>query len=227
MPDSTKYEEFKTRAAEFIPQDRIITDYLRTLAYGTDASFYRLLPKVIVQVANENKVIRLMALATELSLAITFRASGTSLSGQTITDSILLRLTPDWKDYEILEDGKKIRMQCGVLGSDANKYLAPLQYQLAPMPASIDAATVGGIAINNAAGMNSMDTYGVMESARFVFLNGTVLDTGSEESRNAFRESHATMIAEVSTLSQQLRSNTALSERILRKYEVKNTTGYG
>ncbi|MCE2028730.1 FAD-binding and (Fe-S)-binding domain-containing protein [Sessilibacter corallicola] len=227
MPDSAKYEEFKTRAAEFIPQDRIITDYLRTLAYGTDASFYRLLPKVIVQVANENEVIRLMALATELSLAITFRASGTSLSGQAITDSILLRLTPDWKDYEILEDGKKIRMQCGVLGSDANKYLAPLQYQLAPMPASIDAATVGGIAINNAAGMNSMDTYGVMESARFVFLDGTVLDTGSEESRNAFRESHATMIAEVSMLSQQLRSNTALSERILRKYEVKNTTGYG
>ncbi|WP_415896904.1 FAD-binding and (Fe-S)-binding domain-containing protein [Neptuniibacter sp. QD57_21] len=227
MQEQDKYQEFIAEAAKFIPEKRIITDYLRTLAYGTDASFYRLLPKVIVQVAEESEVIRLMALATKLNLPITFRASGTSLSGQSITNSIMLSLTPDWKDYEILESGKKIRMQCGVLGGDANRYLAPLERQLAPMPASIDAATVGGIAINNAAGMNSMDTYGVMDSARFVLLDGTVLDTGSEESREAFRVSHAGMIADVEALSKKLRSNTALSKRILRKYEVKNTTGYG
>ncbi|WP_415911561.1 FAD-binding and (Fe-S)-binding domain-containing protein [Neptuniibacter sp. QD37_11] len=227
MQEQDKYQEFIAEAAKFIPEKRIITDYLRTLAYGTDASFYRLLPKVIVQVAEESEVIHLMALATKLNLPITFRASGTSLSGQSITNSIMLSLTPDWKDYEILESGKKIRMQCGVLGGDANRYLAPLERQLAPMPASIDAATVGGIAINNAAGMNSMDTYGVMDSARFVLLDGTVLDTGSEESREAFRVSHAGMIADVEALSKKLRSNTALSKRILRKYEVKNTTGYG
>ncbi|WP_415885664.1 FAD-binding and (Fe-S)-binding domain-containing protein [Neptuniibacter sp. QD37_6] len=227
MQEQDKYQEFIAEAAKFIPEKRIITDYLRTLAYGTDASFYRLLPKVIVQVAEESEVICLMALATKLNLPITFRASGTSLSGQSITNSIMLSLTPDWKDYEILESGKKIRMQCGVLGGDANRYLAPLERQLAPMPASIDAATVGGIAINNAAGMNSMDTYGVMDSARFVLLDGTVLDTGSEESREAFRVSHAGMIADVEALSKKLCSNTALSKRILRKYEVKNTTGYG
>lgn len=227
MQDQDKYQEFIGRASAFIPEKRIITDYLRTLAYGTDASFYRLLPKVIVQVANEDEIIQLMALATEMNLPITFRASGTSLSGQSITNSIMLSLTPDWKDYEILQDGKKIRMQCGVLGGDANKYLDPLERQLAPMPASIDAATVGGIAINNAAGMNSMDTYGVMDSARFVLLDGTVLDTGCEDSRAAFRASHHTMISEVQMLSRHLRSKEALSKRILRKYEVKNTTGYG
>ncbi|NIB45191.1 FAD-binding oxidoreductase [Pseudomaricurvus alkylphenolicus] len=227
MQEQNTYQEFITRAAEVVPQQRIITDYLRTLAYGTDASFYRLQPKVIIQIANEDEVIHLMALASELNLPITFRASGTSLSGQAITDSILLSLTPDWKEYDILEEGKKIRMQCGVLGGDANRYLAPLQRQLAPMPASIDAATIGGIAINNAAGMNSLDTYGVMASARFIFLDGTVLDTGCEKSRSAFRKSHSIMIAEVENLAKHLRSNEVLSKRILRKYEVKNTTGYG
>lgn len=160
MQEKDSYQTFINAAEQFIPQERIISDYLRTLAYGTDASFYRLVPKVIVQVANEQEVIRLMALASEMSLPITFRGSGTSLSGQTITDSILLSITPDWKNFEILEDGAKIRMQCGVLGGDANRYLAPFEHQLAPMPASIDAASIGGIAINNAAGMNSMDTYG-------------------------------------------------------------------
>ena len=227
MQEQDNYQTFISRASEFIPQQRIITDYLRTLAYGTDASFYRLLPRVIVQVANENEVIRLMALATDLEVPVTFRASGTSLSGQSITDSVLLSLTPDWKYYEILDGGNQIRMQCGVLGGDANRYLAPLGRQLAPMPASIDAATVGGIAINNAAGMNSMDTYGVMASARFVFLDGTVLDTGSEISRSEFRKRQPELIAGVEKLSERLRSNPALSKRILRKYEVKNTTGYG
>ncbi|MDG3087829.1 FAD-binding and (Fe-S)-binding domain-containing protein [Vibrio hannami] len=227
MQKQELYQDFISKAAEFIPEKRIITDYLRKLAYGTDASFYRLIPQVIVQVANEEEIIRLMTLASDLKLPITFRGSGTSLSGQTITDSILLSLTPDWKDYEVLEGGKQIRMQPGVLGGDANRYLAPFDYQLAPMPASIDAASVGGIAINNAAGMNSMDTYGVMESARIVFLDGTVLDTGSESSRDAFRKSHATMIAEIEALSNDLRSNEELAKRILRKYEIKNTTGYG
>ncbi|WED23648.1 FAD-binding oxidoreductase [Vibrio sp. JC009] len=227
MQEKDIYQEFISKAGEFIPEERIVSDYLRALAYGTDASFYRLVPKVIVQVANEDEVIRLMALATEMSLPITFRASGTSLSGQTITDSILLSLTPDWKDYEILEDGTKIRMQCGVLGGDANRYLDPFDYQLAPMPASIDAASIGGIASNNAAGMNSMDTYGAMESARIVFLDGTVLDTGSETSRAEFRKTHAKMIDEVGALSQKMKSNTELSKRVARKYEIKNTTGYG
>ncbi|USD68037.1 FAD-binding and (Fe-S)-binding domain-containing protein [Vibrio sp. SCSIO 43136] len=227
MQEQDSYQLFVAKAMEFIPRDRIIEDYLRTLAYGTDASFYRLVPKVIVQVANEQEVIKLMALATQLNLPITFRGSGTSLSGQTITDSILLSITADWKDFEILEDGAKIRMQCGVLGGDANRYLAPYEYQLAPMPASIDAASVGGIAINNAAGMNSMDTYQVMDSARIVFLDGTVLDTGSQSSRSAFRLSHAKMIADILELSQELKKDTALKDRVARKYQIKNTTGYG
>lgn len=225
--EDPRYQDFIQRISQFIPESRIITDYFRKLTYGTDASFYRLVPKIIVKVSCEDEIVRIMDIASQLVLPITFRASGTSLSGQSITDSILLSLTPDWKDYEIFEGGKKIRMQCGVLGGDANRYLAPYQRQLAPMPASIDAATVGGIAINNAAGMNSMDTYGVMESARFIMLDGTVLDTGDIESRNAFRISHHTLLNQLVELSDRLKSNKALSERISKKYQVKNTTGYG
>lgn len=223
----TKYQEFVERVCEFIPDNRVITDPLRTLTYGTDASFYRLTPRVIILVANEAEMLQMMKLAVRFNLPITFRASGTSLSGQAITDSIMLSLTHDWKDYEIINNGKQIRMQCGVLGGDANRYLAPFEYQLAPMPASIDAATVGGIAINNAAGMNSLDTYACMVSARFVFLDGSILDTGCNKSRLAFKRNHPHIITKIESLSRALRANTALSNRILRKYEVKNTTGYG
>ena len=108
---SESYQQFYLEARSFIPKERLITDYFRTLAYGTDASFYRLVPKILVQVDNESEMIRLMQLAVHLSLPICFRASGTSLSGQAITDSIMLALSANWKEYSILNKGQRIKMQ--------------------------------------------------------------------------------------------------------------------
>ncbi|NVK26161.1 MAG: FAD-binding oxidoreductase [Gammaproteobacteria bacterium] len=223
----TQYENFIHLVNKTVPQERIITDSFQTLAYGTDASFYRLTPKVIVKVANEAEVIEVMRLAGELELPICFRASGTSLSGQSITDSILVSITPDWKDYQILDDGRRIQMQCGVLGSEANKALKDHQTMLALMPASIDAASVGGMAINNAAGMNSLDTYTMMDSARFVFLDGSVLDTGCSKSRADFATRRTDLVDGVLRLSKQLKAKPDLAQRVLTKYAIKNTTGYG
>ena len=221
------YQQFYQRALEVVPNERLITDRFRTLAYGTDASFYRLVPKILVQVKNEQEMIALMQLASELELPICFRGSGTSLSGQSITDSIMLALTSDWKGLSVLDNGHRIRMQCGVLGSEANRALAPHQRMLALMPASIDAATVGGMAINNAAGMNSLDTYTMMDSMRLVLLDGTVLDTADPFSRTTFRQKQKELLDELEGLARKLRNNPALAERVARKYQIKNTTGYG
>ncbi|MCB1535446.1 MAG: FAD-binding oxidoreductase, partial [Rhodoblastus sp.] len=44
------------------PKARIATDPLRTLCYGTDASFYRLTPKIVLTVENEAEVVGALAL---------------------------------------------------------------------------------------------------------------------------------------------------------------------
>ena len=72
------YQSLLQRLAGDIPQSRLITDPLRTLAYGTDASFYRLTPKVIVKVENESETLAVLKACRELRIAVTFRASGTS-----------------------------------------------------------------------------------------------------------------------------------------------------
>lgn len=82
-----KYKEFIHEISRVVPQERIYTDALRCLAWGTDAGFYRLLPKVVVRVANETEVTAVLAKATSMGLPVTFRAAGTSLSGQAISDS--------------------------------------------------------------------------------------------------------------------------------------------
>lgn len=224
---SAPYDQFYQQALDIVPEERLITDRFRTLAYGTDASFYRLVPQILVQVKDEREMTALMQLAASLELPICFRGSGTSLSGQSITDSIMLALTSDWKALTVLDDGERIRMQCGVLGSEANQALAPYKRMLALMPASIDAATVGGMAINNAAGMNSLDTYTMMDSVRLVLLDGSVLDTGYPASREAFRKKQEPLLDGINQLANQLRNNAELSERVARKYQIKNTTGYG
>ena len=47
--------------AGFIPAERLITDPLRLIAWGTDASFYRLVPAIAVVVESEDEVRELLA----------------------------------------------------------------------------------------------------------------------------------------------------------------------
>ncbi len=106
-----KYLELYHRLFEKIESKRMFHDPLHTLAFGTDASFYRMIPKLVVQAKDEQEVSFLLRRAAQLGLPVTFRAAGTSLSGQAISDSVLLIAGAHWKSHEILENGQKIRHQ--------------------------------------------------------------------------------------------------------------------
>ena len=228
MPDTT-YRRFIEALGGFIPDARLATDSLRTLAYGTDASFYRLIPKVVVRADNEDEVSRILTLARRSGLPVTFRAAGTSLSGQAISDSILLVAGASWQRSEVLANGEKIRLEPGVIGARANQLLAPFGRKIGPDPASINAAMIGGIAANNASGMccgTAQNSYQTVDSIRMVLADGTVLDTGDDRSRSAFAASHADLLQRLDELARRVNSDSALSERIRRKFKIKNTTGY-
>lgn len=48
--DDGRYRAFLDSVAEFVPAERVFQDPLRTFAYSTDASFYRLVPKAVIKV---------------------------------------------------------------------------------------------------------------------------------------------------------------------------------
>ena len=127
-----QYQAFHDQLKSFIPDTRLISDPLRTLAYGTDASFYRLVPQIVVRVESADEVSRIVKLASDSQIPVTFRAAGTSLSGQAITDSVLIQLGDGWKGYEISDDASSIKLQPGVIGGHANKYLAPFNKEDRP-----------------------------------------------------------------------------------------------
>jgi D-lactate dehydrogenase len=212
-----------------IPRGRILTDPLATLAYGTDASFYRLIPRIVVKAADEAEVAAVLSAAARCGVPVTFRAAGTSLSGQAVSDSVLLVAGEGWERAEILDGGAAIRLQPGVVGGRANRLLAPYGRKIGPDPASINAAMIGGIAANNASGMccgTAQNSYRTVEAMRLVLADGTALDTADHESRRAFRRSHPQVLEGLARLGAEVRADAALAARIRRKYAIKNTTGY-
>jgi D-lactate dehydrogenase len=225
------YQSFLSRIQRLIPAERLLTDPLSTLAFGTDASFYRLIPKVVVRAANETEVVETLAAARMHHLPVTFRAAGTSLSGQAVSDSILLTLAPgSWREYTISPDASTFTALPGVVGSRANAALLPFGRKIGPDPASINAAMIGGIAANNASGMccgTAQNSYHTLRSMRVVLPEGSILDTSSAESIRAFTELRPDIIGGLSDIVRGVRANGALADRIARKYRMKNTTGYG
>ena len=225
----TAYQHLHHDLQTFIPSARLISDPLRTLAYGTDASLYRLIPQLVVRVESEDEMRRILALAHQHRTPLTFRAAGTSLSGQAASDSVILQLGDGWRGWRIGDEAATISLQPAVIGSHANRYLAPYKRKIGPDPASINACWIGGIAANNASGMccgTAQNSYQTLQSMRVMLADGAVLDTGDPASRAAFKVSHSALLAQLAELGQRTRANTALAERIRAKFKIKNTCGY-
>ncbi|MBQ8812338.1 MAG: FAD-binding oxidoreductase [Bacteroidales bacterium] len=223
-----KYLNFKSEISSFIPGDRIYTDELRRYAWGTDAGFYRLVPQIVVRAANEGEVSAILSAASRFKTPVTFRAAGTSLSGQAVSDSILIVAGKHWEKWAVEDNGDKIRLQPGVIGSKVNDYLKPYNRKFGPDPASIKSAMVGGIVMNNASGMSCgtvANSDRMLIDGRIVFVDGSVLDTSDQDSREAFVRSHQDFIRQIEILRDDIRADQDLSERIRHKYSIKNVTG--
>jgi len=227
---SAKYYELQQRLKNEIPADRLIHDDLRLLAFGTDASFYRLLPKMVIKVHNETEVIKVIQECHRLNIALTIRAAGTSLSGQSISDSVLMLLVPSqWRSYSINENQDEITAQPAMMGEKMNQALLALGKKIGPDPASIKHASIGGIVVNNAAGMASgirWNSYNTLTGLRLVLHDGSILDTRDRESRAVFAESHKDMLEQLDKLAKGVRRKKKMAGRIKEKFSIKNTTGY-
>ena len=222
------HKAFLQDILKFVDRDRVYTDDLRCLAWGTDAGFYRMIPKIVVRASGRAEVSKLLEAATRHRVPVTFRAAGTSLSGQAISDSVLIVAGKNWENYEISADGTVATLEPGIVGARVNELLAPFNRMFSPDPASKKSAMVGGIVINNASGMNCgthANSDKVLRSMQIILADGTVLDTGSERSRKEFAETHAELLAEIEAIRDEIRADEELTKLIEYKYSIKNVTG--
>lgn len=223
------YERFAKEAKE-ICKDRVYTDHLRRYAYGVDASCYSYLPKVVVKAEDEREVRRLIRLCHQCGTPFTFRAAGSSLSGQCSSEDVLIVCNDGFKKMEVIDDGKALKCECGVIGSDANDLLKPYNRKIGPDPATLATALVGGILNNNSSGMccgTAQNSYKTIRSIRVVLLDGTVLDTSDKKSIEQFLKEKPQMVEDILQLRKEILADEELTHLIHHKYKIKNTTGYG
>jgi len=200
------------------------------IAYASDASLYRLIPKAVVQAGSEQEVAQLFQFSHDHALPLTFRAAGTSLSGQSISDGLLVEVTRNFRDVFVLENGRRIRVQPGAIGASANRALSLYGAKIGPDPASIATCTLGGILSNNSSGMCcgvEQNAYHTLSSLRFLLPSGTAIDTAAPDAEQLFFAREPALARGILELKSRIESDSALAGRIRRKYRTKNTTGYG
>ena len=174
-----------------VPADRVLDRPVDRVAFASDASFYRLIPKAVVLAASAEEVAALFRLARETKVPVTLRAAGTSLSGQAVTDGVLVEVARHFRTVTVEDGGRRVRTQPGALGGSVNAALRPYRAKIGPDPASINACTMGGIVANNSSGMCcgvARNAYHTLESLTFVLPSGTRIDTAAPDADERFRE---------------------------------------
>lgn len=209
--------------------DRVLDRPVDLIAFASDASFYRLIPRAVVFAGSVAEVQALFRLSRELRVPMTFRAAGTSLSGQSVSDGILVEVARQWRGIQVLDGGARVKVQPGVIGAHVNHALRPYRAKMGPDPASINTCTVGGILSNNSSGMCCgviQNAYHTLDSLTFVLPSGTVIDTAAPEADADFRRAEPALADGLLNLKRSLEANQPLADRIRAKYRMKNTTGY-
>ena len=84
-----------------IPPARVLTSYLHRIAYANDASYFHLVPQAVVQPNSIGEIQALFKFTQTHRIPMTFRAAGTSLSGQAVTDGILVDISKHWGNYRV------------------------------------------------------------------------------------------------------------------------------
>jgi D-lactate dehydrogenase len=212
-------------------ETELLLDLLPRTACSTDASFYRLIPQAVLRPCNPGQIQRLLKEAATHGFQLTFRGGGTSLSGQAIGEGLLVQLGgPAFSQFQVLDGGMSFRSGPAVRGALINRWLQPHGRALGPDPASIQAASLGGILANNASGMccgTRFNSYRCLRSMTFVLADGYRLDSAQPGAAERFRLERPDLAEGLRALRQELLGSPALVERIRRKYRIKNTSGYG
>ncbi len=215
--------------AAIVDRDRILTRPIDRIAYASDASFYRLIPRAVVRTRTVEEIQALFRFSHEHRIPLTFRAAGTSLSGQAVTDGILVEVARYWRQVSVEDGGKKVRVQPGVIGGHVNAALRRYRAKMGPDPASINACMMGGILANNSSGMCcgvDQNAYHTLDSLTFVLPSGTVINTAAADADDLLRQREPRLAQGLLDLRREIHAQPLLVERIRSKYRMKNTTGY-
>jgi D-lactate dehydrogenase len=211
-------------------QKKLQYSLIERYAKACDASLYHYLPEAVLYANDIKDIKQIIEYASQNKKNITFRAAGTSLSGQTVSNGIIVDISRSWKNFKVIENGKYIKSEVGVTGSKLNFELMKFGKRFGPDPASINSAMIGGILANNSSGMSSgieRNPYNALHSIRFVLSSGNEFDTDLEDDYDRFINQEKEIAEFLINTRNEILLKPHLISKIQSKYSLKNTIGYG
>jgi D-lactate dehydrogenase len=222
--------DLNQQLSAILPSERIRTRLIDRYAMASDASHFYLVPKAVVMPVDVSEIQKLFAFSHQFAIPLTFRAGGTSLSGQAVTDGILVDLSRHWRSIKVEKNGGWVRVEPAVIGGNVNVALKKYGRKMGPDPASITAAMMGGILSNNSSGMCcgvQHNSYHTLKYIKFIMPNGQMYSTEIRADYDRFEKESSRIANGIKTLRRATLAKPDLVALIRQKYKQKNTTGYG
>jgi D-lactate dehydrogenase len=183
----------------------------------------------VVQPVSEEEIKALFKFSHDRKIPLVFRTGGTSLSGQSVTDGILVDLSQYWNKIKVEADGALVRVQPGITGAMVNAHLRRFEKKIGPDPSSINAAMIGGILSNNASGMCcgvTLNSYHTVKYLRFILPNGNTFSTELAEDYARFERQCPELFQNLTEIRRRVMNDSELLSNIRKKYRTKTTIGY-
>src|SRR3954471_2897673 len=211
-----------------LPREIVLDDLAARLQWAGDASVYRLIPRLVLLARSAADVVVALRIAAEHDVAVCFRAGGTSLSGQAVTDGVLIVISR-LRAIRVHERAAQVTCEPGAVGAWVNAALAPHGRRIGPDPASMQAAEVGGIVANNASGMCcgvAENSYRTVERLDLVLADGWRIDTGRPDAEERLAHERPALARGLIELRDAVRGDAALAAQVRKAFATKNTVGY-
>ncbi|MGW9550744.1 FAD-binding and (Fe-S)-binding domain-containing protein [Citricoccus zhacaiensis] len=156
------------------------TSALRRALYSSDASNYRIAPRVVACPLDEADVVTAVRIAARHGLPVTVRGGGTSIAGNAVGPGLVLDVGKHLHRIVGIEaEARSAVVQPGVVLTDLQAAAAPHGLRFGPDPSSASRCTIGGMIGNNACGPHGL-AYGRtadnVRRLRWLLPNGRILD---------------------------------------------------
>ncbi|MFB2599971.1 FAD-binding and (Fe-S)-binding domain-containing protein [Herbiconiux sp. P17] len=137
--------------------DDIDASERRRSEFSSDASNYRVRPRVVVGPRDADEVAAVIGVARETGVPITARGGGTSVAGNAIGPGIVLDFTRHMTALGAIDpDGRTADLEPGLVLGALQRASAPHGLRFGPDPSTWARCTVGGMIGNNACGPHAL-----------------------------------------------------------------------
>ncbi|WP_051217896.1 FAD-binding and (Fe-S)-binding domain-containing protein [Nocardioides insulae] len=150
--------------------------------YSSDASLYRVVPRVVAVPRHRDEVLAVHEVSRRLGVPVTMRGAGTSIAGNAVGPGIVVDTRHLNRVLEIDPATRTALVEPGLVHADLQRAAAPYGLRFGPDPSTHTRCTIGGMIGNNACGSRALGygrTVDNVEGLEVVFGTGEVASLGA------------------------------------------------